>query len=81
VSRAGKSSPWWEGNEELRADFGSDYLYVKGPKGGISTSVRETWTGKIRYELVAETAEGEQANIILDFYQDDDSLVLRAVQR
>lgn len=73
--KSGKIITVVEGNEELRADFGSDYLYVKGPKGGISTSVRETWTGKIRYELVAETAEGEQANIILDFYQDDDSLV------
>ena len=65
-----------EGNEELRADFGTDYLYMKGPKGGFSTSVRETWTGKQRYELVAETANGEEATLIVDFYQDGDSLVL-----
>ena len=64
-----------EGNEELRADFGPDYLYVKGPKGGISTSVRETWTGKTRYELVAENAEGEEKSVTVDFYQDADSLV------
>ena len=64
-----------EGNEELRAYFGPDYLYMKGPKGAISTSVRETWTGKTRYELVAETAEGKEASIIVDFYQEEDSLV------
>ena len=64
-----------EGKEELLAAFGLNYLYMRGPKGGISTSVRETWSGKIRYELVAETAEGEEASIILDFYQDENSLV------
>lgn len=64
-----------EGKEELMASFGPNYLYMKGPKGGISTSVRETWTGKIRYELFAETAEGEESSLILDFYQEDDSLV------
>ncbi len=64
-----------EGEEALRADFGPDYLYMRSPKGSISTTVRETFTGKIRYELIAETAEGEESSIILDFYQDDDSLV------
>ena len=64
-----------EGKEEMRAYFAPDYLFMKGPKGCISTSVRETWTGKIRYELVAETAEGKETSIILDFYQEDDSLV------
>ncbi|MBR2855154.1 MAG: hypothetical protein IKE81_12600 [Clostridia bacterium] len=64
-----------EGKEEMRVEFGPDYLYMKGPKGGISTSVRETWSGKTRYELVAETADGKEASIILDFYQDGDSLV------
>ena len=64
-----------EGKEEMRVEFGPDYLYMKGPKGGISTSVRETWSGKIRYELVAETADGKEASIFLDFYQDGDSLV------
>ena len=64
-----------EGKEEMRAYFGPDYLFMKGPKGCISTSVRETWTGKIRYELVAETAEGKETSIILDFYQEEDSLV------
>ena len=64
-----------EGKEELRMDFGPDYLYIKGPKGGLSTSVRETWTGKIRYELVAENDKGEESYVIVDFWQDDDSLV------
>ena len=64
-----------EGNEQLRADFGTDYLYMKGPKGAISTTVRETWTGKIRYEVFAETAEGKEASFTVDFYQDGDSLV------
>ena len=64
-----------EGNESMRMSFGPDYFYMKGPKGGISTSVRETWTGKIRYELVAETADGQESTIIFDFYEDGDSLV------
>lgn len=64
-----------EGKEELRMEFGSDYLYMKGAKGGISTSVRETWTGKTRFELVMETAKGEEATITADFYQDADSLI------
>ena len=64
-----------EGNELMRMNFGPDYFYMKGPKGGISTSVRETWTGKIRYELVAETADGQESTIIFDFYEDGDSLV------
>ena len=65
-----------EGKEWLRAEAGSDYMFVKGPKGGISTSVRETWAGKTRYELFIETAEGEEASVIFDFYQEDDSLVV-----
>lgn len=64
-----------DGNEELRMDVGPDYMYLKGPKAGISTSVRETLTGKIRYELVAETAEGNEASLITDFYEDGDSLI------
>ena len=63
------------GGEEIKMDFGQDYLNVKGPKGGISTSVRETWTGKQRFELYAETAEGQEDSIIIDFYDDDDSLI------
>ena len=62
-------------NEELNMEFGQDYLYMKGPKGGISTSVRETWSGKIRYEVFAENVDGEEAYIVLDFYEEDDSLV------
>lgn len=73
--RGGKVITVVDGNEELRADFGPDYLYIKGPEGGISTSVRETWTGRTRYEMVAETAEGETGTICFDFYQDDDCLV------
>lgn len=64
-----------DGQEELRAEFGPDYLFAKGPKGSISTTVRETWSGKIRYELIGETAEGEEETLIVDFYQEDDSLV------
>jgi hypothetical protein len=64
-----------DGNEELRADFAPDHLYMKGPKGGISTSVRETWTGKTRFEVVAETAEGEESSFTMDFYEESDSLV------
>ena len=62
-------------DDYLKADFGRDYLYVKGPKGGISTSVRETWTGKIRYELYFENAAGDEFTMTVDFYEDDDSLV------
>ena len=73
--RGAKVTTVIEGVEELNAEFGEDYLYIKGPNGGISTSVRETWTGKIRYELVAETIDGQEASIIIDFYEDGDSLV------
>ncbi|MER2144236.1 MAG: hypothetical protein ABS888_10565, partial [Eubacteriales bacterium] len=48
-----------EGNEALRAEFGPHYMFMRGPKGSVSATVRETWTGKTRYELNAETAEGE----------------------
>jgi len=71
----GEISTVIEGKEQLKAYFGPDYLYMRGPKGGISTSVRETWTGKTRYELVAETAKGEESTIIIDFYEADDSLI------
>lgn len=64
-----------EGEELMRFEIGSDYLYMKGPNGAISTSVRETWTGKTRYELVAETADGQEGSITLDFYEYDDSLI------
>ena len=64
-----------EGNEALRAEFGPHYLFMRGPKGSISATVRETWTGKTRYELIAETAEGEESSLTVDFYQEDDSLV------
>lgn len=64
-----------KGQDELNADFGPDYLYMKGPKGGISTSVRETWTGKTRYELVVETADGKESSLTVDFYEEDDSLI------
>lgn len=63
------------GQEELRADFAPDYLFIKGPKGSISTTVRETWTGKTRYELYAENAEGKEASLTIDFYEDGDSIV------
>ena len=64
-----------EGNEALRAEFGPHYMFMRGPKGSVSATVRETWTGKTRYELIAETAEGEESSITVDFYQEDDSLV------
>ena len=64
-----------EGNEELYAEFSPDYMYMKGANGGFFSSVRETWTGKIRYELVAETAQGAEASMTVDFYEDGDSLV------
>ena len=73
--RSGEAVTVLNGNEDMSVAFGPDYLYMKGPKGGISTSVRETWTGKTRYEMVAETAEGESGTLYLDFYQDDDCLV------
>ena len=72
---SGKVITVLDGKEELRASFGPNYMSMKGPKGGISTSVRETWTGKTRYELVAETAEGAEATITLDFYKEYNGLV------
>lgn len=68
-----------DGREELRAEFGSDYLFAKGPNGSVSTTVRETWLGKTRYELIAETAAGETARLIVDFYEDNDSLVCELI--
>ena len=64
-----------EGQEWMRAEVGEDYFYMKGQNGGISTSVRETWTGKTRYELVAESADGKEATVTVDFYEYGDSLV------
>ena len=64
-----------DGDEVLSAEFGRDYLYMKGPRGGISTTVRETWTGKLRYEVFAENVDGEETSITLDFYEEEDSLV------
>ncbi len=64
-----------EGKEWLRAGAGPSFMYIRGQNGGISTSVRQTWTGKTRYELIAETAKGEEASVILDFYEEDDSLI------
>lgn len=64
-----------DGQEKLWAEFGPDYMYMKGPKAGISTSVRETWTGKTRYEVVAENAKGEEFTVTVDFYEENDSLV------
>lgn len=64
-----------DGQEKLWAEFGPDYMYMKGPKGGISTSVRETWTGKTRYEVVAENAKGEEYTVTVDFYEEENSLV------
>lgn len=72
---SGKVTTVIEGQEWMRVEAAPDYLYMKGPKGAISTSVRETWTGKTRYELVVETAEGEEASVYVDFYEDGDSLV------
>ncbi len=63
------------GQEELNAEFGRDYLYMRGPKGGFFTSVRETWTGKIRFELFGETAEGQETSVTVDFYEGDDCLI------
>jgi len=73
--RGAKVTAVIDGVEEMKMEFGEDYLYMKGPKGGISTSVRETWTGKLRVELVVETANGESKSMIIDFYQDGDSLI------
>lgn len=61
--------------DAVQLSFGPDYLNMRGPKGGISSSIRETWTGKTRYELVFENAEGVSASLIIDFYEDDDSLI------
>ena len=74
ISR-GKTVTVIDGQECMRAEFGKNYMYMKGLNGGISSSVRETWTGKTRYELVIETADGQEATMYLDYYQDDDSLV------
>ena len=71
----GKTVTVIEGQEWMRAEVGPSYLYMRGPKGSIGTTVRETWTGKTRYELVIETAKGEEATITCDFYEDYDSLV------
>lgn len=71
----GKVATVIEGQEWMRAEVAPDYLYMKGPKGAVSASVRETWTGKTRYEMVVETAEGEEASLYVDFYEDGDSLV------
>ena len=73
--RGGKVLTVIEDKEELRADFGTDYFYIKGPKGGLSTSVRETWTGKTRYEVIGESADGKETSLTLDFYEDGDSLI------
>ena len=75
VIRSGKIAIYVNGNEERMLSFGPDYLYMRGPTGGISTSVRETWTGKTRYELVVENAEGASASLIMDLYEEDDSLI------
>lgn len=64
-----------EGKEEMRTIFSPDYLYVKGPKGSLTASARETWTGKTRFELEVESAEGTISTIIVDFYEENDSLV------
>ena len=72
---SGKAVTVIEDNEAMRMEFGPDYVYMRSPKGAISTTVRETWTGKIRYEMIAETAEGKEASVIADFYEDGDSLV------
>ena len=64
-----------DGEDTMNVDFGRDHLYMKGPKGGISTTVRETWDDKLRFELFAENVEGEEASIVVDFYEEEDSLV------
>ena len=64
-----------EGQEWMKAYFTPDSIYMKGPNGAISTSVRETWLGTIRYELVAENPQGEEYKVAVDFYEDGDSLV------
>ena len=72
---SGKAVTVIEDNETLRMDFGPDYMYMWSPNGSLSTTVRETWTGKIRYEVIGETAEGKESRTVIDFYQEDDSLV------
>lgn len=64
-----------KGEEQINLDFSQTHMNLRGPKGGISTSVRETWTGKLRYEMYIETAEGKEGNLIIDFYEDDDALI------
>ena len=59
---------------EFYAEFGQDYLYAKGPKGCVSASILETWTGKVRCELYVETAEGKENSLVVDVYEDEDSL-------
>jgi hypothetical protein len=65
-----------DGKELLYADFGPAYINIKGPNGGISSSIRETWTGKTRFELYVESDKGEDAHLIIDAYEEDDSLVV-----
>jgi hypothetical protein len=62
-----------EGDEELRAYFEPDYTFIRGPEGAVSITEHETWTGKYRVETVIESADGEEARIVNDFYQDDDN--------
>ena len=64
-----------DGQETMKLDVGTDYMFVKGPKSAVSLSVRETFTGKTRYELVAENDEGKEVTMLFDFYEEDDSLV------
>ena len=63
------------GVEVVKANFGPDHLAIKGTWGSINTIIRETLTGKIRYELVVENADRDELTITMDYYQDDDSLV------
>jgi hypothetical protein len=63
------------GVEQMRANFGPDYISMKGPKGSFSFTVRETWTGKTRYETTVENTFGDEITITEDFYEENDSLV------
>ena len=64
-----------EDQEVFKMDFGPDYMYLKGLEGGLSTSVRETWNGKTRYELIAENDKGEESSVTVDFFYDLGDLV------
>lgn len=71
----GKLATVINGKEELSAEFSPEALYVWGPTGGFSITARETWTGKTRYEMHVANAEGETSGLVVDFYEEEDSMI------